>query len=179
MIFLIVLTRLYLGVHFLADILGGLVLGGVMLFLAWRIWGREWTMERLFSGKFANRLLSPHMLVLFYLPLVLLFLQLLSPAMAGYYLGVNTAYLLTARRGLSAEGGTLQRRLLRVLIAGLLFLLCKMGGEALVGLVPGVVNAYFARFLSAWLGTAPSFLLAFYLMKRFGLYEKKEMNGSR
>ena len=34
---MIAFTRLYLGVHFLADVLGGILLGGLMLLLAYRL----------------------------------------------------------------------------------------------------------------------------------------------
>lgn len=170
MIFLLVLTRLYLGVHFLADIFGGLALGGLMLWLAWRLWGRDWSMELIFGGRSGSWLMSPHMLYLFYLPLILLFLRILSPALAGYYLGVNSAYLLAARNGLPADEGSWPRRLLRVVLAGTLFVLGNLGAAELVEWVDGPMPSYAGRFLSTWLGTASSFGLSFLLLKRSGLY---------
>jgi membrane-associated phospholipid phosphatase len=38
---LVAFTRMYLGVHFLGDVLGGILLGGLMLSLAWLLVGRE------------------------------------------------------------------------------------------------------------------------------------------
>ena len=38
---LVAFTRLYLGVHFLADVLGGILLGGLVLFAAWRLIGSD------------------------------------------------------------------------------------------------------------------------------------------
>ena len=48
---LIAFTRMYLGVHFLADVLGGILLGGLMLFLAWRLIGSDGGPGTLLRGR--------------------------------------------------------------------------------------------------------------------------------
>lgn len=173
MIFLLAFTRLYLGVHFLADVLGGLLLGGGMLYLAWRLWGRDWSVERLKIGGSPIRLLSPHMLYLFYLPLVLLFFRLISPSLTGHYLGANAAYLLAAwAGGLPVEKNAPGQRLLRVLLAAVLVVLGNLAAGGLVGLLPGL-PIYVQKFLAPFLGTSVSFLGSFSLMKRIGLYGRE------
>ncbi|TFG75784.1 MAG: phosphatase PAP2 family protein, partial [Chrysiogenales bacterium] len=129
-IMLIAFTRMYLGVHFLADVIGGTLLGGLLLFFAWRLIGSDPGRERFFAAAINRVSSSPpgilYFFLLFVLPLLLALFSLLSAKFAGFYIGLNAAFTLALRSGLPQDAGSLPMRLLRVLLGGLLFWLLSL-----------------------------------------------------
>lgn len=176
MIALIAFTRLYLGVHFLADILGGAVLGGSVLLGAWLLWRDEDRRRQLFAAMRGT--LAPlarravYLAMLFALPLLLAAFSLVSMTFTGLYMGMNAAYVLLTRSGLPDDAGTPSARLARVLIGGAIFSLLGLGLRRLVLLLPAVAGAPWGRFLIAGLGAFLSFWLGIKLLLRLGLYRK-------
>lgn len=176
MIALIAFSRLYLGVHFLADVVGGAVLGGLVLLAAWRLWRRDVRRAEIFAalaGTLSPRLRrAAYLAFLFGLPLLLAAFSLVSMTFTGLYVGMNAAYLLLSRRGLPDDAGSPAARLARVLLGGVIFSLLAKGLRQIVVLVPALAGAPWGRFLAAALATFLCFWLGMELYLRLGLYRK-------
>jgi membrane-associated phospholipid phosphatase len=170
-------SRMYLGVHFLADILGGLVLGGLVLVAAWELVGGDAGRERFFAAA-RSRLGAALPGVLYYfflfiLPTLLALLSLFNAMFAGFFVGLNAAFTLALRSGLPSDRGTPWTRLARVLLGGLLFLLLGLALKQAIALVPAAAGSPWENFLSAGLGTFFTIWGGLKLMARLGLYRKE------
>jgi membrane-associated phospholipid phosphatase len=173
---LVALTRLYLGVHFLGDVLGGAVLGGLMLLLAWRLVGDAGGQERFFAvarlgaGAVLPRL--AYATAMFILPLLLFILAAIPPAPAGFFIGLNAALTLILRRDPLDEKAPLPVRATRVLLGCLVFLslnwLLRQGSAWLA-----IPDGAWTRFISSALNCLLAFLVAVPLFLRLGLYKKE------
>jgi membrane-associated phospholipid phosphatase len=174
---LVAFTRLYLGVHFLADVLGGIFLGGLVLFAAWELIGGDAGRERFFAAARAE--LSANLpgvlyyFFLFVLPTLLALFSLFSAMFAGFFVGLNAAFTLALRSGLPADQGSPATRLARVLLGGLLFWLCGLALGLALTLVPAAAGSAWGRFLAAGLGTFITVWGGLQLMLRLGLYRKE------
>lgn len=130
-------SRMYLGRHFLVDILGGYALGAVVLmFFYWEVFKNPVMYQYLFEKSLVLRKRLKDILVMFYLlglPFLLLIIPLnsLEPEKGiGYsaiLLGMNLAYLLLWKRGLPKESGTYIQRTLRVLLGIAVYLAISIG----------------------------------------------------
>ncbi len=176
MVLLIVFSRLYLGVHFLADVLGGAVLGGLVLFGAWALWRDDRRREDLFAAlrgvialTFSRAL---YLFLLFGLPLLLAACSLVSMTFAGLYVGMNAAFILASRPGLPGDGGSLWLRLARVLLGGMLFWLISLALRQALLLAPAVAGSPWGRFLTAGLSVFLSIWIGLRLFARLGLYRE-------
>jgi membrane-associated phospholipid phosphatase len=136
MILLMPLSRMYLGRHFLADVLAGFLLGAACLAVSYLVFirpgarGRLLELARLRPAASARAILLP--VFLLGAPLGLLALApLVEPEDAGRLFGLNLSFLLLAWEGLPVDTGSWPRRLGRVVLAFVLYL-CAVG---LVGLV--------------------------------------------
>jgi len=177
---LVAFTRLYLGVHFLGDVLGGALLGGLMLFLAWRFIGSDNNRSRFFAAAQSRLTLTLpvilYFLCLFILPLLLVLFSLLSATFAGFYIGLNAAFTLALRAGLPEDKGSISIRLARVLLGGLLFWLFGLTLDLAITLVPALAVSAWGRFLSAGLSTFLTVWGGLKLFERLGLYRNKPKN---
>ena len=170
------LTRVYLGVHFLADVLGGAVLGGLMLFLAYTFVGNTDGQQRFYALAGARiRAAWPLILYaafMFILPILLVFLAVIPAAFAGFFIGLNAAFTLILRQGPPDDGGSLWVRAARVLLGGIIFLLLNWGlrqGLARLDLAAAAGAVFFATGLGCFL----TFWLAVRLGLRLGLYRRQ------
>lgn len=124
-IIFIPLSRLYFGFHFLADVLGGLLIGlSVLLvfykfvFLDKKLQG--WLFEKVCS--FKTKLPTIFLLIYcFILPFLLLLIPGINGLAASTLLGLNGSFFMVRLRGLPQEGGTLLQRLGRIAIAALFY----------------------------------------------------------
>ena len=177
---LMALSRMYLGRHFLADALGGVVVGGGVVVLAYVILDRARWGQRLFERQ--NLIFSfhlPNLALLFILlvpPILLLVLSLIDSDQAGYILGLDVAFLVLMRRGLSRDAGSWLQRAARVLLVGFLFFAVAFALRFAVNLT-GVNGDYAA--IVFFQAAAPSFL-AFWagvlLCDNLGLYGNPQAN---
>jgi len=114
------LSRLYLGRHFLADVLAGFLLGLIVLILFYRVVLRNEKLKIWLFAKVGHLELNLKTILFLVYCLLLPFLLLLVPGImssaAPALLGLNCGFFLLWLRGLPAEGGTLPRRLGRVAI---------------------------------------------------------------
>lgn len=173
---LIAFSRLYLGVHFLADVVGGVVLGGLVLFTAWKLIGHDTGRERFFAAAQSHlHTALPGILYyffLFVLPVLLALFSLFSPMFAGFFVGLNAAFTLAIRSGLPSDLGSLWVRLARVALAGLLFLGLRLALEQALALVPAAAGSAWGIFLTAGLGTFLAVWGGMKLLLVLGLYQK-------
>jgi membrane-associated phospholipid phosphatase len=174
---LVAFSRLYLGVHFLADILGGLFLGGLVLFSAWALIGGDIGRERFFAAARA-RLGAALPAALYYfflliLPTLLALLSLFNAMFAGFFVGLNAAFTLALRSGLPSDQGSPATRLARVLLGCLLIWLSSLALGLALTLVPAASGSAWGSFLATGLGAFFSVWGGLRLMLRLGLYRKE------
>jgi membrane-associated phospholipid phosphatase len=170
---LVALTRMYLGVHFLGDVLGGAVLGGSLLLLAWLFVGSPDGQERFFSAARLGAALPQlaYAATMFILPVLLFILSALPAAAAGFFVGMNAVFTLILRQGLPDESGPWPARAARALIGWLIFLLLNLvlrQGLAWLDIFPGP----WPVFISAGLGCFLTFWISVRGFLRLGLYKK-------
>ncbi|MBN2005285.1 MAG: phosphatase PAP2 family protein [Anaerolineae bacterium] len=120
LIILVALSRMYLGWHFLGDVLGGALLGTAVLALAYlflKRWGIEQKLFERTNLEFVRRTLNiPLYAMELGAPIILgiLFPHALGKG-AGYLVGANTALiLLVLRQGAPKETASLLQRVVRV-----------------------------------------------------------------
>ncbi len=178
MVALIAFTRVYLGVHFLADVLGGALLGGLVLFAAWKLIGSDENRDRFFAAARARLAISlPGILYVFFLfvlPVLLVLFSLLTAKFAGFYIGLNAAFTLSIRSGLPGDQGTILVKLARVLFGGMLFWLLSLALNRAVFLVPAIDGTSWGKFLVAGLGAFLTLWGGLKLFMLLGLYQKEK-----
>jgi membrane-associated phospholipid phosphatase len=115
-IVLMPISRMYLGRHFLADVIGGGLIGVAVLAAGLSVFAARWAPIPLL-GRADQRLSLLAMGSLVGSPLLLLFMPG-GELNAGRLLGLNLAYLLLAAGGrLPSDQGSMGRRALRILLA--------------------------------------------------------------
>jgi len=132
MIPLMALSRMYLGHHFLADVLAGVILG-LMIIVALYPLMHEHTLNRIqtwlprYLGPLSLEMVS--YLALIAVPALLLplvWFQADGPKTVGYLFGINAAFALLAyRHELPNDFGTTTKRALRTVLALTLFFLIR------------------------------------------------------
>lgn len=123
-VLLVAFSRMYLGRHFLGDILGGAVLGLTIL-VAFTYFLKsplkdEFFKKENFEPAFRQKNLFFYS-IMFVVPVLLAAMSLVSGEVAGFFLGANTAYLLIIRKGLPEDSGNAGQRVIRIFIALILF----------------------------------------------------------
>lgn len=174
---LIPLSRLYLGRHFLADVLGGYVLGliivsGFSLALP-RINGIMTWLEGTPSKPKNKWVNTSGVIILMAIPCLLLLVPRINLSGVAYLLGFNLGLLLLRSRGLPADDGTALQRILRVIIAVAIFLVTRSAisaaGNFLFPRMSGRINLMRivpAMALMLWGSTEISL--------RLGLFQRKK-----
>ena len=124
MIVVVALSRVYLGRHFIGDVLGGAILGLIFLivfthFLKSSLINDFFKKENFeLAFRRQNLIFYCFMLVI---PIIFIALSLVDANVAGLFLGMNLAYLLIIRKGIPDDSGNIAQRSARVFIAILLF----------------------------------------------------------
>ncbi|MCP5053217.1 MAG: phosphatase PAP2 family protein, partial [bacterium] len=141
-------SRMYLGRHFLGDVLGGYLLGFAILLLFYQgVYRNEPLMAFLFEKALYLRLNWKTMVTAIYFvltPFLLLLLPLdpwqpkMKITLTALLLGMNLAFLLLWKRGLPKETGTFRQRALRTIL-GLFFF------AAMVALFKGIALLLFTN----------------------------------
>ena len=123
------LSRMYLGRHFLGDVLGGLAVGCVAVgATALLLRGTEGSVERGRSPAQVLPLASVALLVVCLPSLV----PLLDPEYAGLLAGVAVAYRVVLTWGFPFDAGTLAQRCARVAAPAVVLLLAWLAARALL-----------------------------------------------
>ena len=125
MMLLIPFSRMYLGRHFLADILGGYILGSSFLYMFYRyVFYNERLKDFVFNiGEEIKRNTKTILFILysFFVPLLLLLTPKIDPDDSATLLGVNIGFFMIRLRGVPSDEGSVARRICRVLIVFILF----------------------------------------------------------
>jgi len=173
---LVSFSRIYLGRHFIADVVGGAVIGLAALLIFTSLL-RSSLKDDIFK-KESFKLAFMRQNVIFYcfmfaIPLVLISLSLLTSDVAGLFLGANVAYLLIIRKGIPDDTGSRAQRATRAFIALMLF-----GVSAFLldsWLTPeGTINYLsftLTEFLKTFIPTL-TFWVSVLVCTKLGLYER-------
>ena len=167
---LMALSRMYLGRHFLGDVLAGGALGALVVLLGSRLFVGEGAPLPLLRPRASGWEGAALLAFLLVLPVLILFLGSHGDAeRAGRLLGLNLAYLLVTAKGLPEGGGTTARRAARVAVALVLGVAVALAAQVLAPLAPagGTRMGAFAR------GLVPTFVLLWggvLACRRLGLY---------
>lgn len=122
-ILIMAFSRVYLGRHFIGDVLGGAVVGLIILMIFKRFLKSslkdDFFKRESFEFAFRSRNLFFYSFV-FAIPIIFTALSLISSDAAGFFLGTNVAYLLIIRKGIPDNAGSIKQRATRAFIALLL-----------------------------------------------------------
>lgn len=123
MIVIMAFSRVYLGRHFIMDVLGGAIVGLIFLFIFTHFLKSSIRDDFFKKESFQFTFKRSNLIFYFFmfvLPILLTALSLVSDTIAGFYFGTNIAYLLIVRKGIPDDAGSISQRAARVLIALLL-----------------------------------------------------------
>lgn len=163
---LMALSRMYLGRHFLADVLGGLVIAIVVSV----VWIRLFDSFHLPEGKGAPKWPLRGLWLLCLGLLVLMpWCPPISPRYAGALTGLALSYTLIASTGQPHEGGTNRQRVSRVVLALVIFATTLTLTERLLAL-EGRIEGRLAQWFVGATVTASTFAGATVLCRRLRLY---------
>jgi len=176
LIILVALSRMYLGRHFLGDVLGGIAVGVTVLAIAYFIFDRWDFACKLFERAnlgFTAQL--PNVLIYAFLLVIPLFLGILSPSVlgkgAGYLVGANSALVLIVLRGFPDEVYNLLKRAARLVLGFVLY----FGAYGLAELIFEITGLEAVAFLDEFVKAALLIFVSIYgtvtLGQKFGLYE--------
>jgi hypothetical protein len=158
---LIPFSRIYLGVHFLADVLGGIALGGIVLAIFYYVILQPEKLNVFLHKKNYELGLNTTTAILLLPPF--LFLPILSARiypLLAMMLGLGLGFLILSQKGLPDSEGSIMHRIARLILGTLTFvalpfLVGKLG--ELIGLVENVYFDFFKNTIAGlalvWLGT--------------------------
>jgi membrane-associated phospholipid phosphatase len=176
---LMALSRMYLGRHFLADVLGGAALGAVLLAALVLVRHASWDRLLFAPASAALRAALPNAAVWLFLVGAPLAVLPFYPERAGALLGIGAGFLVVLRSGIPADDGTRAQRAERVAIGLLIF----VAARGVIGLIVGAAGLPGG---SWWLVAAakavPSFLLIWGTVvacTRAGLYRPSPSTPAR
>jgi membrane-associated phospholipid phosphatase len=171
------LSRMYLGRHFLADVLGGYLLGSVFVVLFYfGVYRSRW-LAGFFASRWVRETLDVKtLLLLAYLllvPLAVLVLAGFDRSALGALLGLNLGLLLLKIGGIPLDSGTWLQRLGRMLVAAVFYLGCDRGLAAFQHIFSlrsteglNFLKALLMTLLVLWASTEISIRLGFFKRQR-------------
>jgi len=178
MVITMALSRMYLGRHFLGDVLGGLALGLILLII-FILFLKSPLKEDFFKQENFKPILKPKNLVfyifMFILPALLTGLNLVESDASGLIFGANLAYLLILRKGLPVSTEDPVHRIKRVLIAlgilGISSLVINAIFEPIV--ITDYLQFNFEEFLKSFI-PALMIWIAVNICTKLGLYTREK-----
>jgi len=173
---LMAFSRVYLGKHFIGDVVGGAIVGLISIvvfeyFLKSSL-KQDFFKKESFELAFRRENLFFYCFM-FVIPIILVAFSLIGShplnTDMGYLLGMNVAYLLIIRKGIPDDTGTAGQRATRVFIALLLFEVSKMILDC-----GFCTNYLFAiEFLKTFI-PASTIWVSVVICKKFNLYRRNE-----
>lgn len=176
MIVLMPLSRMYLGRHFIADVLGGLLLGGACVLVFRQLFivpGNHYRLLNLTRFHLAYNYQSV-LLVGYLLIAPLLFLPLIPMVDAddvGRFFGLNAALLLIGLIGLPDNKDALWKRVARVLLGFVAYTVVTMIADQVIDAFSLNEDAIWVEFLSNAITIFVAFASVILFCFRIGLYE--------
>jgi len=176
---LVAFSRVYLGRHFVGDVVCGLAIAGVVFAAVLLVSSRSKFFMRLFERTTYQFSLSFHFLITcFYNYLIPLGLAVFAPDIfgdgAGYLFGVNTSLLVLQSNGFPSDQGSFLKRLLRVFLGAGLYFATERTVKGLFHLFDLNTISFFDTFLASAVPTFVCFTGCVLLGYRLKLYTKKE-----
>ncbi len=117
-------SRMYLGRHFLGDVLGGAMIGLIFV-TAFTLFLKSSLKDDIFKKENFELTFRPKNLLfysfMFVIPILLTALSLVTADITGLFIGTNLAYILILRKGIPDDTGSAAQRATRVLIALMIF----------------------------------------------------------
>lgn len=117
-------SRMYLGRHFLGDVLGGAILGLIFL-IAFTFFLKSSLKDDIFKKESFELTLRRQNIFfysfMFIIPIIFAALSLVTADVLGFFIGTNLAYILIIRKGVPDDTGSTGKRAARVFIALLMF----------------------------------------------------------
>ncbi len=164
---LMCISRMYLGRHFLADVLGGIIVGACGVYLGYLLLRKLNKQE---TPRPTLRSLLP--LAYLVLPIAILapFIDLIHDENAGRILSMLVIYLFLIKYGFPSDAGKFWMRALRVLMGAGLFLVI----DQLLGFImePGDWDDLpFGAFMRIFLSSTISFIGTVQISRKTGLYQ--------
>ena len=139
LIILIPLSRMYLGRHFIADVLSGYVLGFLLLTLFYRygFWNQTIAQIVFKPQKQIHLDLKNWLLIgyLFFVPTMLLFIPHIEPERVASLLGINFGYFLIWMKGIPNDQAPILRRIIRIIVAYTVYLTARFILGKFLGLI--------------------------------------------
>lgn len=177
MVLIIAFSRIYLGRHFIEDVLGGAIVGLISLCIFTFFLKSSLKADFFKKESFEFALRRQNMLFylfMFVIPLFLTALSLVTATIAGLYFGACVAYLLIVRDGIPDDAGSTAQRAARVFVALLLLGISSFMLDTWFKPV-GTVNYLqftFAGFLKTFI---PAFTIcpSVIICRKLGLYKNK------
>lgn len=118
MVLMMPFSRMYLGRHFLADVVGGLLIGGITFMLAWYFLIKKKNAEIFLKTKRFERTLNKPMLLFLCAGLLFpLAVSFTGNEIAARFFALNLGFLLIGLDGFPSDHGTVLQRIYRVLLA--------------------------------------------------------------
>lgn len=173
---LMAFSRVYLGKHFIGDVVGGAIVGLISIVVF--AYFLKSSLRQDFFKKESFELAFRHENLFFYcfmfvMPIILIAFSLICShplnTDMGYLLGMNVAYLLIMRKGIPDDTGTAGQRATRVFIALLLFEVAKI-----ILNCEFCTNYLFAiEFLKTFI-PASTIWVSVVICEKFNLYQRNE-----
>ena len=171
---LIPISRIYLGVHFLADVIGGIALGALCWYITYISILKPDKRLAFFEQNQFPIAFNTYSFFLLLLPLIFLYLlPSRGHILPAFIIGSSFGFLLLGQRGIPLNNGTIVQRLGRtaigiLLFVGISFILKKIAEVA--GIEGEVISDFFRNMLSGLV----LFWLAGEIAIKLGWYYREE-----
>ncbi len=168
---LMCLSRMYLGRHFLADVIGGVCVGMLAIWIA-SILLKQLDVEgyiKLDKEAFTR-------LAYFTVPLVLLvpFIVLLDADNVGRLFGLGVAYFVINKMGHNSDKGTIWKRILRILLSFVLFFPFELFVNFMIDTMGLNEDLRLVMLITTFLLTSLPFIFTVKVSKYLRLYVKDD-----
>lgn len=167
---LMMLSRMFMGAHFLGDVLGGLAVGWISVGLAW------WLLGRLRDDREPEpRLRDLTRLAIVALAILIAgpFIEFIDPLNAGRLVGLVAAYAFLIWLGMPRDDGTILGRAGRIAIVVALYAVSELGLRWLLGAV-GLGELRVGELLVPTIGLVATMAIGMTLALRLGWYRDGE-----
>ena len=165
-IILMALSRMYLGRHFIADVIGGILVGGLAVLIA--VWLFKWLEIKSYKKLRPLAFLRISCLVI---PLVLLtpLIELLDADNVGRLFGLIVAYFVINKMGQNSDAGKFWLRVARILVAVIVSFALYLAINFMIDAI-GWEDTQMADLVTTFLVTGPPFIVSFVILRRLKLY---------
>ncbi len=172
-IFLMTISRMYLAKHFLADVIGGFIVGSIVV--AFGYYGilkndkidKLILYENIFTFKNVKRIIW--LLYLLGFPFVLLLIPSLNFRISAALLGINTGYIILSFKSIPSDMASIIKRIARIVLAIVVFILLSFILKFLINYFNIVTG--FTLYIEAFLTTMLMVILTVKLGVKFKFYE--------